>query len=315
MEDNTFRLLTTGWRDGTTDRYERAWVKFEEYLLARGLSGRPITVMMGMDYLTHLYDLGLQWNTIGIHRSAISQTLPPGPDGVAFGDDANVRRLMRAIFLSRPPARRVFPIWNPDDVFSLFSQWTRPLPLRDVLLQTAFLVAMASCRRLSELASLRVDSGHMTILGHAVRFIPSALSKTDRPGHMGPPIYIYAFEADPSLCPVASIRSLLAARDHLGLSHSFLFFDASSPFGPLTTSGLRRLLARVLRLAGVHAPPGSTRAASASAAFLRGAKLADVLRAGDWSHQTTFFDFYCADIKARAQDARDAPGAASTPYL
>ena len=71
----------------------------------------------------------------------------------------------------------------------------------------------------------------------------------------------------------------------------------------------------MLRLAGVHAPPGSTRAASASAAFLRGAKLADVLRAGDWSHQTTFFDFYCADIKARAQDARDAPGAASTPYL
>ena len=131
---------------------------------------------------------------------------------------------------------------------------------------------------------------------------------------MGPPIYVYAFEADPSLCPVASILSLLAARDSLELSHSFLFFDASSPFGPLSTSGLRRLLARVLRLAGVHAPPGSTRAASASAAFMRGANLADVLRAGDWSNASTFFDFYCADIKARAQDARDAPSAASTSF-
>ena len=109
------------------------------------------------------------------------------------------------------------------------------------------------------------------------------------------------------MCPVASILSLLAARDSLELSHLFLFFTSSPSFGPLTTSGLRRLLARVLRLAGVHAPPGSTRAASASPAFLRGADLADMLRAGDWSNAVTFFNHYCTDIGARAQDAPDAP--------
>ena len=268
----------------------------------------------GLAYLSHLFQLGFQWRTIGVHRSAISQTLPKGPDGVAFGDDDNVRRLMRGVFLGRPPVRRVFPLWNPDDVFCLFSQWSRPLPFQAILQKTAFLVAMATCRRPSELASLRVDSHYMTLSAHAVRFIPSALSKTDRPGHMGPPLLVYAFPADPSLCPVRSIQSLLAVRDSLRLSHTFLFFSSSPPFGPLSASGFRRLLARVLRLAGVHAPPGSTRAASASAAFLRGADLADVLRAGDWSNALTFFHHYCRDIGARAQDARDAPNAPSTSF-
>ena len=70
----------------------------------------------------------------------------------------------------------------------------------------------------------------------------------------------------------------------------------------------------MLRLAGVHAPPGSTRAASASAAFMRGANLADELRAGDWSNAATFFDHYYSDIKARAQDARDTPSAPSMSH-
>ena len=282
--------------------------------MARGLSRNPITVIDGLAYLSHLFKLGLQWRTIGVHRSAISQTLPKNPDGVAFGDDDNVRRLMRGIFLSRPPPRRVFPLWNPDDVFCLFSRWPRPLPIIAVLQKTAFLVAMATCRRPSEIASLRVDINFMTLSAQSARFVPTRLSKTDRPGHMGPPIVVYAFPADPFLCPVEAIRSLLAVRDSLGLSHSFLFFSSSSPFAPLSAPSFRRLLARVLRQAGVHAPPGSTRAASASSAFLRGADLADVLRAGDWSNASTFFNHYCRDIGTRAQDARDAPSAPSASH-
>ena len=281
-------------------------------MVSKGLSGDPITVRDGLAYLSHLFKLGLQWRTIGVHRSAISQTLPKDPDGIAFGDDDNVRHLMRGVFLSRPPVRRAFPLWNPDDVFCLFSQWPRPLPFLAILQKTAFLVAMATCRRPSEIASLRVDSYFMTLSTHSARFIPTGLSKTDRPGHMGPPILVYAFPADPSLCPVEAIRSLLAVRDSLRLSHPFLFFSSSPPFAPLSAPSFRRLLARVLRRAGVHAPPGSTRAASASSAFLRGADLADVLRAGDWSNASTFFHHYCQDIRAHAQDARDAPSAPST---
>ena len=173
---------------------------------------------------------------------------------------------MRGIILGRPPERRVFPIWNPDDVFSLFSRWARPLPLRDVLQQTAFLVAMATCRRLSELASLRVDSGHMTKLEHAIRFIPSALSKTDS----------------------------------LELSHSFPFFTASPPFGPLACVDSWRgccVWRASTPLRALRVPPRPRRPSCVAPIW-----------------RTCSAQAICADIKARAQDARDAPSAASTSF-
>ena len=110
-----------------------------------------------------------------------------------------------------PPSRRNFPIWNPDDVFKLFAAWPRPLPVDAVLQMTAFLVTMATCRRQSELVSLRVDN-FLTLSDHSAHFIPSRLSKTDRPNHMGPPIMVYAFPADPSLCPVEAVKSLISMR-------------------------------------------------------------------------------------------------------
>ena len=187
-----------------------------------------------MDCLTHLFELGLQWRAFGVHRSAISRTLPPGSGGVALGDDDNVRRLMRRIILGRPPDRRVFPIWNPDDVFSLFSRWARPLPLRDVLLQIAFLVAMATCGRLSDLASLRVDSGLMTKLDSRTSHIRSSFS----------------------LRRLLSALSLLL--DCVDSWRGCCVWRASAPSGLCACLGLGGL--RAWRLSGGRAPRTSWRA-------------------------------------------------------
>ena len=209
----------------------------------------------GLVGLILLFELGLQWRAFGVHRSAISRTLPPGSGGVAFGDDDNVRRLMRRIILGRPPDRRVFPIWNPDDVFSLFSRWARPLPLRDVLLQIAFLVAMATCGRLSDLASLRVDSGLMTKLDSRTSHIRSSFS----------------------LRRLLSALSLLL--DCVDSWRGCCVWRASTPL-------------RALRV-----PPRPRRPSCVAPIWRMCSAQAN-----------------CADIKARAPDARDAPSAPSTSF-
>ena len=152
--------------------------------------------------------------------------------GVVFGDDASVVKLMKGIFHKRPPSRRSFPMWHPDDVFRLFSAWPRPLSVDAVLQLAAFLVAIATCRRLSELVSLRVDDNFLFLSDHSARFIPTRLSKTDRPNHMGPPIMVYAFPADPSLCPVEAVKTVISVRRSLGLTHPYLFFASRHPFAP-----------------------------------------------------------------------------------
>ena len=58
-----------------------------------------------------------------------------------------------------------------------------------------------------------------------VRFIPSQLSKTDRPSHMGPPIVISRLPVsnDDSICPVAALEKLLVKREQLNIAHDFIF--------------------------------------------------------------------------------------------
>ena len=69
--------------------------------------------------------------------------------------------LMEGVFNKHPSSRRSFPMWHPDDVFSPFSTWPRPFSVGIVLQRAAFLVAVATCRRLSELVSLRVDDSFL----------------------------------------------------------------------------------------------------------------------------------------------------------
>ena len=115
---------------------------------------------------------------------------------------------------------------------------------------------------------------------------------------MGPAIVIYRLADCPSLCPVKSTEDLISIRASLDIQHDFLFCADSAPYAPLSTPAFSRRIAWVLQQAGVNAPPGSTRAMSASAAFSGSLDLNAILRAGDWSGADTFFRFYCRDLGA-----------------
>ena len=170
-------------------------------------------------------------------------------------------------------------------VFTVF--YSSPLPLNFVALQgkLAFLVAMASSRRPSEVASLRCSLAFMVINADSVHFLPSRLSKTDRPGHKGPPILIRHLPAysggDVSLCPIASLEEFLDFRRSLRIPHDFLFFFSS------IFAFVNELLRWAFRRANIVAPPGST--CHVSDALACGAGVSDCLAAGDWTGVQTFF--------------------------
>ena len=157
-------------------------------------------------------------------------------------------------------------------------------------------VLLIPSRRPSELASLRCDAAFMIINAEHIRFIPSHLSKTDRQRHLGSPILVLrlppAPSGDVSLCPVASVESLLRRRRDLGVEHDFLFSSPSPPHRPIEAAEFSELLRWSFRSAGISAPPGSTRATSVSDAFARGVNVSDILAAGDWSGSRTFFRHY-----------------------
>lgn len=55
-----------------------------------------------IEYLTHLFQLGREYRTLNLHRSAISKIHPP-IDSVRIGEHPLVFQLLKGIFKSRPP--------------------------------------------------------------------------------------------------------------------------------------------------------------------------------------------------------------------
>ena len=174
--------------------------------------------------------------------------------------------------------------------------WSLPLQLHQLMRKTAFLIAIVSARRPSEVSALRCDPNHLILGDDFIRFIPARLSKTDRQSHLGPPIVIKPWKEDRSICPVDAVRHILSERRRLEISHSQLFFDWNAPFEPMDTLKFSRCIKWCLDQAGIQAPPGSTRSIASSVAYARGASIGDVLGLGDWSSSQTFFRFYATDL-------------------
>ena len=292
ISDPAFHLVADGWRKSTSRRYDAIWDCFKDFLHSRGISLNSINLNSVLSYLTFLFEKGLAYRTVCLHRSVLSMTLPP-QDGIAVGDHDLVKRLIKGIFHRRPPHRRLFQAWDVGKVFTVFSALKSPLDFRHLLRKTAFLLAMASARRPSELASLRCAPAFMIISTSGVRFLPSSLSKTDRDSHLGPPLIVSRLPAaDSAICPVSSLEALLRHRLDLGIEHDFIFSQFRPPFARLSSAGFARLIAWALKSAGISAPPSSTRSISVSDAYARGVNVEDILRAGDWSGAQTFFRHY-----------------------
>jgi hypothetical protein len=154
-----------------------------------------------LDYFTHLYDRGLSWSTIAIHKSTISMTMAP-VDGVNIGDHPLVKRLMRGVFKERPSRRANPALWDPLKVLSVFQHWPVDLPLSKLMRKGAFLMALTTAKRAAELVALLCDDTHFRWEGELIPFVPSRLTKTDRPGHLAPPFYVKPWKEDLCVCLV-----------------------------------------------------------------------------------------------------------------
>ena len=292
ISDESFSLVAESWRKSSSSRYDAAWRSFKEFLSSRRVSLNQVDLKVVSDYLYHLYEKRLAYRTICLHRSVISMTLPH-IDGVAIGEHPLICRLVKGIFNKRPPARRVYDAWDVSKVFNVFSSWSAPLSLEQSQRKAAFLVAMATARRPSELSSLQCSASFMTSTRDEIRFIPSRLSKTDRQTHLGPPIVVKRLpDSDTSLCAVKALEDLLRIRSTLNLDHNYVFFQFKRPYEKVSSAAFSQRLAWALKSAGIAAPPGSTRSISVSDAFARGVDLDSILRAGDWSGAQTFYRHY-----------------------
>ena len=113
----------------------------------------------------------------------LSAILPP-VEGIAIGQQPDIIRLLKGVFNTRPPEKRLVPEWDLGKILVfLTSKLFEPISkvsLKHLTLKSVFLAAISTFRRCSDLQALRIDEGFMNIVPEGIIFVRDGfLSKID----------------------------------------------------------------------------------------------------------------------------------------
>ena len=237
-------------------------------------------------YLWHLYnERGLAWRTLGVHRSAVATLLQPyAPESI--GEDRRVCRFMRATYYSRPPPRKLKPIWDVATVLRHIEAWggIEHLSRSRLTQRIGMLLAIASARRVSDLCLLRTDVDSLQRTPDKWIFLPAFGAKQERPNHSVPTLVFSRNEGCPDICPVSHLSAYMkiTGADRRKLD-CVLLLTCVSPFRVAARATVARWLLNILKEAGTGDTAGSTSAAAATWAMARDVSMETIMTAADWT--------------------------------
>ena len=292
--------------------YDRMWAVFVRWCNQKNANPSSAPLNQVLAFLQSLVNQGLAYRTIGVYRSAISK-FHDLIEGVAVGQHPRVTRFMRGAFLKNPPSRTLIPTWDVNIVLKFLCQSPfEPLhmaSIQSLTLKTAFLVALASARRCSELHALGRSSPYIQFNSKGVQLctVLGFLPKTANPKHIGETIFLPYNTQDPELCVVRVLKHYIkvtnARMRKENVQHNKLFVcyghrNRSKPVNIRTISGwIVKIIEAAYAASGkslvTPVRAHSTRGQATSRALFNGAPFKDVMQAADWRCQSTFIKKLC----------------------
>ena len=230
FSEETFPLISSSWRTGTLSRYNSCWNKWSNWCQERGLDTVTFPIDQLLEFLTYLFNLGLAYNTVNLHRSAISRTASD-LHGKPVGQHPLVCRLLKSIFNRCPPQPKLFPSWSVRDIMSLLKTWgdNSTLDFQRLSGKTAFLLAIISFKRSSDLIRLNIREEFMQFNTDKVILQPISLGKTHRPTHLGSPITVLSFPEDSYVCPLLCLKQYILCSNNFRGKCTSLFIATKQP--------------------------------------------------------------------------------------
>ena len=141
-------------RSSTRTIYKSKWVLFEKWCRENSVDISTPSVKQVSDFFMYLYqDLNRHPSTIYGYRTAIVDTL--GPTWLHISQSSDLNRLLSSFHRDRPKSSRNLPQWNLSVVLNELTKAPfepmKDTDLKHLTLKTAFLLALASGKRHSEI--------------------------------------------------------------------------------------------------------------------------------------------------------------------
>ena len=296
ISERATNIISAGWRRGTNSAYQSGWIKWTGWCSTRGLNSLSCSVQHFLDFLTELFDSGLQHRTINVVGSAVSMTHKE-VEGIPIGQHPLVTRLMKGVYNLRPPKPQYTYTWDVDMVIQYIAGLgeNTNLPAKKLSQKLVLLMALVVASRTSELQAL--DLRFRVYRPNGVLFRLANITKTQKAGTPSKEHFFGAF-LDKRLCVVECLKCY----EEMTLKHRDtqaevqpLFLSYIKPFKPVTSQRIAHWIKDILSEAGVDTrvfKAHSVRGASVSASKNKGVGIPDILDMADWSRDTIFRRFY-----------------------
>ena len=330
LEDRRRRLRERGFREGTaklatgeirgsTESCYNARVRvFVGWCNKNGVKD-PINSSLASvcNFLHEIFQEGKAAKTVGGYIAAISKW-HRRIHGKKLCDIEEVANIRKATVIARPPRKIDYQSWSlPLVMDSLFQEPYEPLEgaqLKFLSHKTAFLVAVSTARRSSELGALSIEKSKFLVRPHGIEvgYVPGFVPKNARINYAGRTIVIPKFEEMASceeerlLCPVRAVKCYKKRMKLLrkeGEQRLFLTYGNGDNQGSgASKKTIARWITETIKFAYANASEEtlrvmkikahSVRAAATTYALLKGVEIRHILEAADWASPTTFIDFY-----------------------
>ena len=228
-------------RSSTRTIYQSKWALFERWCRENLVDFSTPSIKEVSDFFMYLYqDLNRHPSTIDGYRTAIVDTL--GPTGLHISQSSDLNRLLSSFHRDRPKSSRNLPKWNLSVVLNELTKAPfepmKDTALKHLTIKTAFLLALASGKRRSEIHAWVANK--VSNLGHweNVALFPSsdfiAKNQLAREGSQSvspdpipalTTIVDRQFKEDRTLCLVRALRYYLDRTKDLRGSQSLVFIS------------------------------------------------------------------------------------------
>ena len=300
IPEDAAKLIIKSWRSSTQKQYEpyiKSWL-----LYCRGKEN-PLAPNINhvLKFLTELFHKGVSYSTMGTARSAISTFLK-----LCGHMDINkfecVGRFMKGIFNERPALPKYNTIWDVKAVLD-YLQSIQNSTLFQLACKVTVLFLLLSAQRCQTLHLIQLED--IVLLERQVIIHPNKVLKQTRPGAHLEPIILESYPKNEKLCIVKALHEYLHRTKDLRNSNA-LMISTIKPHEGASRSTISRWVKQVLLKAGVEKSftSHSTRAASTSAARLRGVCLQTIIRTAGWSNARTFARFYNKPVVESAKSVQ-----------
>ena len=181
---------------------------------------------------------------------------------------------------------------------SLLKTWgdNSTLDFQRLSWKTAFLLAIISFERSSDLIRLDIREEFMQFNTDRVILQPISLGKTDRPTHLGSPITVLSFPEDSYVCPVLCLKHYILSSNNFRGKFTSLFIATKQPYKPVSSKTIAKWICNIIRQIDSASTAHSTRAVGSTNALYNGISLDQVLKAGDWTRVSTFQRHYLGPV-------------------